>query len=438
MISSDSLFRRVMWGEVYPAIGCTEPISCAYAAAVAAESLGLPVDRVQLRVDRATFKNGAAVAVPSSGDRKGNVIAAALGAALADPVEKLQLLRGVTPAILARAITLAENCDYGLIEDAVDFTVLATVFAADRSAACTLAGGHARIERLETDNEVVFQADATGDSPGTNGDYRGELRTLPFMELLQIADDLGEEDLVTCREGVDMNLAMAEKGYEVRRTAWQLRRMVESGLLVDDLFTHAKTTVASAVDARMAGLPEPVMTSGGSGNQGIVAILTPWLVGTNRGIDQDRILKSIAAAHMINAYIKCFIGELAVICGCAMCAGIAAAVAIVYQHRGCDSEKINLAVGNVTGDLGGLICDGAKPGCAMKVVTSVEAAMRSAFMALEGYGLSGDDGLVGDSPEQTVRNLGRVTLEGMLQVDPTVLRILQDKRRLASVPGAPA
>ena len=429
MTSSDSIFRRVMQGEVYPAIGCTEPISCAYAAAVAAKSLAGPVDRVHLRVDRATFKNGAAVAVPSSGNRKGNVIAAAMGAALANPAEKLQLLRDVTPAILAQAVTLSVYCDYGVIEKATEFTVCVTVFAAEHSASCTLTGGHTRIERVEADNEVVFQA-AADDSPDANGDYRHELRALPFMELFQIADRLGDDDLATCRLGVDMNLAMAERGYDVRRTAWQLRRMVETGLLVDDLFTHTKATIASAVDARMAGLPEPVMTSGGSGNQGIVAILTPWLVGTNRGIDPTRILRSIAAAHLVNAYIKCFVGELSVICGCAICAGIAAAVAIVYQHCGCDSEKINLAVGNVAGDLGGLICDGAKPGCAMKTVTSVEAAMRAAFMAMEGYGLSRDDGLVGDCPEQTVRNLGRVTLEGMFQVDPTVLRILQDKRRL--------
>jgi L-cysteine desulfidase len=172
---------------------------------------------------------------------------------------------------------------------------------------------------------------------------------------------------------------------------------------------------------------QAAMTSGGSGNQGIVAILTPYIVGREMGIDANRIVESIAAAHLVNAYVKCFVGEISVICGCAMAAGIAAATAIVYQQAGIDLDRITLAVNNVIGDLGGLICDGAKPGCAMKAVTAVDTAIRSGLMALKGFGLSVDDGLVGQCIEDSLRNLGRITLDGMFQVDPTILRILQEK-----------
>jgi len=130
---------------------------------------------------------------------------------------------------------------------------------------------------------------------------------------------------------------------------------------------------------------------------------------------------------LVNAYAKCYVGELSVICGCAMAAGIASASAIVYQQAGIDLARITLAASNVIGDLGGLICDGAKPGCAMKAVTAVDTAIRSALMALKGYGLTVDDGLVGKTVEDSLRNLGRITLEGMFQVDPTILHILQDK-----------
>jgi len=203
--------------------------------------------------------------------------------------------------------------------------------------------------------------------------------------------------------------------------------MKESGVMSDDLFYKAKFAVAAAVDARMAGHPMPVMTSGGSGNQGAVGILTTYLVGRHQGIETGCIEESIAVTHALNSYIKCFIGELSVVCGCSMAAGIAAAAAIVYQQCGIDMDKISFAMDNVIGDLSGLICDGAKPGCAMKTVSAVDTAIRSGFMAIAGYGLSEDDGIIGKTPENSIKNLGRIAIEGMFKVDPTVIHILQDK-----------
>lgn len=228
-------------------------------------------------------------------------------------------------------------------------------------------------------------------------------------------------------EGVRMNLAMAERGRSMNGAAVQLRHMREIGVLAEDLFYRVKVPVAAAVDARMAGVPAPVMTSGGSGNQGVFAILVPHLVGQERGIAEDRILESIAVAHVLNAYVKCFLGELSVVCGCAVAAAVAAATAIVYQHEGIRLDKITSAVNNVVGDLSGLICDGAKPGCSMKTVSGVDAALRAAFMAIEGFGIAAADGLLGHSAEQSIRNLSRITLEGMFPVDPTLVTILQEK-----------
>ena len=248
-----------------------------------------------------------------------------------------------------------------------------------------------------------------------------------MAEVLASAATLDDEDRAYLRRGVEMNLAISEWGFEAGGTASQLQQMHREGFLSDDIFYRTKLRVASAVDARMAGMSQAVMTSGGSGNQGIVAMLTPYLVGREMGVAAQRIIESIAAAHLVNAYVKCYVGELSVICGCAMAAGIAAATAIVYQQAGIDQRRIALAAGNVIGDLGGLICDGAKPGCAMKAVTAVDTAIRSALMALKGFGPSSDDGLMGHTVEDSLRNLGRITLEGMFQVDPTMLDILHDK-----------
>jgi L-cysteine desulfidase len=423
-----NLLKEVLANEVYPAFGCTEPISCAYAAATAAKELGEPAESLTLSVDPGTFKNGAAVVVPQSGGSKGNLIAAALGAVLARPEEKLLLLQDVTGEILERAQSLIDSgkchieCDNALN----DFRIDVLVASSRHTVRCILAGGHTNIARIEKDGQTVFNADG---APAVKGGlaYRQALQQMTMAEVLALAETWDADDRKYLRRGVEMNLAMSEWGFEVRRTAYQLRQMQRDGFLADDMFFRTKIRVGSAVDARMNGMNQAVMTSGGSGNQGVVAILTPYIVGREMGVDAERILQSIAVSHLVNAYIKCFLGEVSVICGCAMAAGIASATAIVYQQAGIDIRRITMAVSNVIGDLGGLLCDGAKPGCAMKAITSVDSAIRSALMALRGYGLSADDGLVGSSVEVSLRNLGQITLEGMFRVDSTMLTILKDK-----------
>ncbi len=445
-----NLLKEVFAHEVYPAFGCTEPISCAYAAAVAAAELAEPVESLRLLVDPGTYKNGAAVVVPRSGGAKGNLVAAALGAMLARPDLKLELLAETTDEVLHRATELrrAGRCEIECLAGHNDFHVEALVTGGGHEARCVLSGGHTHVALVEKDGHPVagdhVLETGAGASPDTSSAgfpvdgsepvpvspplaYRAALKKMDMEEVLALAAQLDAEDRAFIRRGVEMNLALAELGFEVGGTAAQLRQMHHDGFLAEDVFYRAKLAAASAVDARMAGADRAAMTSGGSGNQGIVATLTPSLVGRDMGVDPERIIESVAAAHLVNAYVKCFVGELSVICGCAMAAGIAAATAIVYQQRGSDVRRIALAAGNVIGDLGGLICDGAKPGCAMKAVTAVDSAIRSALMALKGFGLSSDDGLVGQTVEDSLRNLGRITLEGMLQVDPTLLRIIREK-----------
>jgi len=427
-----SLLKEVLGGEVYPAVGCTEPVACALATAMAAEHLPGPVVHFDLKVDMGTFKNGAAVTVPHAGGAKGNLIAAALGAVLARSEKKLGLLADVTPQRLADARALLSHgaFSYETIPGERDLRIDAFVRGNGHSSRCVISMGHTNVERIERDGEITYHRPSAADAKDQGEEsvtYRDLLRRMTLSDLLAPVRAIDEEDRSYLRQGIEMNLAMAEHGDEVSGAARQLRRMREIGVLAEDLFYRVKLRVASAVDARMAGVPAPVMTSGGSGNQGILAILVPHLVGTERGIDAERILESIAAAHLINAYIKSFVGELSVICGCAVAAACAAAVAIVYQHQGINLKMITAAVNNVVGDLSGLICDGAKPGCTMKTVSGVDAAMRSAFMAIEGFGLDDEDGLLGQTAEETITNLGRITLEGMFPVDPTLVSILGQK-----------
>ncbi len=423
-----NILKEVLRNEVYPAVGCTEPVACAYAAAVAAEQLGMPVEQFDLKVDIGTYKNGAAVVVPCSEGAKGNVIATAIGAMLARPEACLGLLLNAAPDHVARAKKLVGSgaYSYSIVPDATDIRIEVTVHGCEHSASCVLSEGHANIECIAVDGNVV-QRREPDDAAANPTAYRKILQTMSLREILTLAVRLDTEDRRFLHEGVRMNLAMAERGRSMRGAAGQLRHMREIGVLAEDLFYRVKFQVAAGVDARMSGIPAPVMTSGGSGNQGVVAILVPYLVGQDRGIAEARILESIAVAHILNAYIKCFQGELSVICGCAVAAAVAAATAIVYQHKGIRLNMITSAVNNVVGDLSGLICDGAKPGCSMKTVSGVDAAMRAAFMAIEGFGINADDGLLGHSAEQSIRNLSRISLEGMFPVDLTLAAILQEK-----------
>jgi L-cysteine desulfidase len=421
------LLKEIFSNEVFPAIGCTEPISCAYTAAAAVEQLDGAPESLELIVDPGTFKNGAAVTVPNSGGEKGNLIAAALGAVIAQSGLRLEILKNVTPGILEKAKELLAKgvVTYGCKEDEKNFHIEVKVRSNGSNIRCVVSEGHTNITCLEKNGASIVSSHPHG---GTNTEtYRDVMRKMKLEEVLREVIRLDDEKRAYIQRGIDLNMTISEKGLDMKRTGYQLRQMMQNGLKSDDLFYQVKLRVACAVDARMGGMPEPVMTSGGSGNQGTLTIIAPYVVGRHQGVDIDRIQESIAISHAVNSYVKCFTGELSVICGCAIAASLASAVAMVYQKAGIDMAKINLAMDNVIGDLCGIICDGAKPGCSMKIMSGAETAMRSAFMALSGYGLSAEDGVLGRSPEESIVNIGKVSLQGMFAVDPTVVHIIQDK-----------
>lgn len=421
------LIKEIFANEVFPAIGCTEPIACAYTCAAAAEQLNAPVEKLELTVDPGTYKNGAAVTIPNSQGQKGNVIAAAMGAMLAQPALRLEILKTVNPEILKEAKELIDGgrLNYQCKEEEKGFHIEVRAEGGGSRVHCIVSEGHTNIIFLEKDGRSILETHPHAGSK--TADYRDRMRSMKMEEVLSEVVRLDNESRSYIQRGIDMNLAISEKGVDLRRNAYQLQQMMRQGLMADDLFYRVKQRVASALDARMGGLPEPVMTSGGSGNQGVLTILLPYLVGRDRAVELPRIQESVAISHAVNSYIKCFTGELSVICGCAIAASIAAATAIVYQQTGIDMEKITFAVDNIIADLSGIICDGAKSGCSMKIVTGADTAMRSAFMALAGYGISTDDGIIGSSAEESIRNLSRISFEGMGLVDSTVVHILQGK-----------
>ncbi|RPJ75465.1 MAG: serine dehydratase subunit alpha family protein, partial [Desulfobacteraceae bacterium] len=386
------------------------------------------VEEVRIVVDPGVFKNGFAVTVPNTGGEKGNLIAGALGALIARPELKMEILKGANATLLARAKELLAGRQVTLAYDdkKIGLSIDVTVKSTTGTARALIEGGHTNLVRLEKNGTPL--GDVVGSSPGGKGHvYRERLREMTIAGMMDLVDGLNGEDLAYLRRGVEMNLVLAEAGKKLGKVGHFVADLVSKGLLVEDVVATSKILTASASDARMAGLPFPAMASGGSGNQGIVAALVPYSVGRFYGVPDETIFKSIALSHLVNGYIKYYTGDLSPICGCAIAAGVGAAVAIVYQRSGKDLEKVNLAVNTLVSDLGGMLCDGAKAGCALKVVSSTESAIRAAYMALNGHGITEEEGFVGRSAEETIKNMSRISAIGMSLVDKTMLGIMGDK-----------
>jgi len=420
----EELLRR----EVFPALGCTEPIAVALAASTAAAEIQGEPEEIRITVDPGVYKNGLAVVVPNTGGEKGNLVAGVLGSLIRRPDLRMEVLSAVRPGMIERAGEIIRSgrarIDYD--PDCKDLRIEVRVAAGAETARAVVAHGHTNLVLLERNGGVVFREEASGGDSDVQ-DYRSALASCSVSDLIDLAEGMGPEQHEAVRRGVEMNLRAAEAGRGLERVGHYVSRLVEKGYLLDDVVSSSKVLAASATDARMAGVNVPVMSSGGSGNQGIVAILVPHNVGRYFKVGEERVLRSIALSHLMNSYIKCFTGDLSPLCGCAIAAGVGAAVAVVYQLKGRDLEGITLAVNSLISDLGGMLCDGAKSGCALKVVSSTDSAIRAAYMALNGHGIRETEGFVGATAEETIRNFSRIGRIGMSRVDATMLEIMKTK-----------
>ena len=421
-----NLLKEVLKHQVYPALGCTEPVSVALAAASAASVLKKEnVKKATLFLDGATFKNGLGVKVPNTGGLRGNLVAAALGLVLKNPSQKMELLKHVTPKILDKALDLIKQKRVVLnTVSKKGFYICVNVIGEKGSKVkCIISGGHQEISYLSLNGKVLKEKKQKVQKDS----YLQELKKATIADLVNCAEHASKEDLAYIKQGVKMNLAASKEGEGLEKVGFYLKNLVKQKILSKNLVIDTKILCAQAADGRMDGFSHPVMSSGGSGNQGIVAILVPYYVGSQLKIKEEKILKSIALSHLLNGYVKVFTGELAPICGCAIAAGVGAAAALVYQQKGADIKAITLAINNIISDIGGMLCDGAKSGCALKVVSSVDSALRSAFMGIKHYGITEAEGFVGSSAEKTIQNLSKISNVGMLKVDSTIVGIMKEK-----------
>ncbi|MDX2439661.1 MAG: L-serine ammonia-lyase, iron-sulfur-dependent, subunit alpha [Desulfobacterales bacterium] len=423
-----NILKEVLKHEVFPALGCTEPIAVAHAASIAAHEIDGDIEEISITVDPGVYKNGFAVIVPNTGGEKGNLIAGVLGALIKKPELKMEVLKDVKEEMIGRAKALirAKKAKISYDSSKTDLYIEVFLKTKGNSSRAVIENAHTNLVRLEKNNQTLFEKKQK-ESNSAGKEHKAILKEMKISELIDLAQHMDDEDYDYIKRGIEMNLKISKAGQKLEKVGYYIFNSVNRGCLVNDVYLSSKILTASAADARMAGIDLPAMSSGGSGNQGIVSILVPYNAGKIFKIEEKIILQSIALSHLINSYIKCFTGDLSPLCGCATAAGVCATAAIVYQQCGNDMEKITLAVNSLISDLGGMLCDGAKGGCALKVATATDSAIRCAYMALDNYGISNLEGFVGKTAEETIRNLSKISILGMSKVDETILGIMLDK-----------
>ena len=429
--------KDILEMEVTLALGCTEPVAIALGTAAAASLLPTrELDAIEIWIDPNIYKNGMAVTIPGCGGLQGLDTAAALGAYGGTPTRGLEVLESLTEATIAQAKTLlAANKVKVNLREEIGLYVRAKLSAGTDVAESLIVDLHHNIVSLKlngvevVDSPLLEKARKTG-GKHTMAELETWLRSLGLEEIMELTAQLDDDDLNFLEIGVNHNLALAEYGLKHGSglgIGKAIDRLIKQKLLVNDMTTSARRLTSAAADARMGGAKLPAMSSAGSGNHGLTAILPIWAIKDFIDHDRDTLLRAIGLSHIITAYVKAHTGRLSAVCGCSVAAGAGATAGITYLVGG-DVHQVEGAIGNILEDLAGVICDGAKAGCAIKLNTAAGAAVQAALFSLHGVNVKDTDGIIGNSTQKTIQNMGDLSHHGMVQADKTILKIMLEKQ----------
>ena len=416
--------------EVVPAVGCTEPAAVALCTAYAKEALGCRPERVDVSLSANMLKNAMGVGIPGTG-MTGLPIAIALGALIGKSAYQLEVLKDVCPEAVAdaKAWLAGDRISIGLTTSSDEVLYIEVNCRAEgRSSKAVIARDHTRLVYLEG------PCSPTVDLRVELGSQEAEAAEddLTLRRVFEFATTAPLADLEFINESRRLNEAAAEEalkgnyGHELGKT---LSRPLGKGIMGDSIFSHIISATSCACDARMAGAKIPVMSNSGSGNQGIAATLPVVVFARENHNTEEELTRALVLSHLTAIYIKQSLGRLSCLCGCVV-ASTGSSCGMTYLMGG-DYEQVSYSVKNMIANLAGMVCDGAKPSCALKVSSGVSTAVLSAMLAVQNHSVSSVEGLIEEDVDRCIHNLTRLGSVGMQETDKMVLEIMTHKKNRA-------
>ena len=413
--------------EVVPAIGCTEPAAVALCTAYATEALGVRPERIEVELSGNMLKNAMGVGIPGTG-MTGLPVALALGALIGKSDYRLEVLKDVCPEAVAEARRFMDEgrISIGLTKESDETLYLAvSCLAGERRSRAVIARDHTRLVYLEG------PCCRTLDRRGELGRQEVEAAEdgLTLRRVFDFATTAPLKDIEFINESRRLNEAAAEEalrgnyGHELGKT---LSRPLGKGIMGDSIFSHIISATSCACDARMAGAMIPVMSNSGSGNQGIAATLPVVVFARENHNTEEELTRALVLSHLTAIYIKQSLGKLSCLCGCVV-ASTGSSCGMTWLMGG-GYEQVAYSVKNMIANLAGMVCDGAKPSCALKVSSGVSTAVLSAMLAVQNHSVSSYEGLIEDDVDRCIHNLTRLGSVGMQETDKMVLDIMTHKK----------
>jgi len=416
-----TLYTRILHEELVPAMGCTEPIALAYAAAKARALLGQLPERVRVEASGSIIKNVKSVIVPHTNHLKGIPAAVCAGIVAGDEARQLEVIADVSEEGARAVRTYMEftPVQVDFLDSPLTFDMIVTVWAGEEMARVRIANAHTNIVLMEKNGEKLVDIPVSGESEEGFTDHS----ILSVQGIWDYIHTLKAEDVreLLMRQ-VECNMAIAEEGL---RGDWGANiGRVMLAAYGTDVRNRAKAMAAAGSDARMNGCEMPVIINSGSGNQGITCCVPVVVYARELGADEETLLRALALSNLIAIHIKTGIGRLSAFCG-AVSAGAAAGAGIAYLHGG-DFDVIAHTVVNALGIVSGIICDGAKASCAAKIASSVDAGLLGWDMFRQGQEFYSGDGIIAKGIENNIRNVGRLGREGMRETNIEILKMMLD------------